>query len=142
MPNGDRLGDIVLDQDETMVRALWRSLDGSPEVRLCSIDRGCYERHPALREAFVSLAADIAINLNEPAGNTRTVQHRPAQPAEARIDRTKFGCWGCAHPLAEDARQNLRSFDETELSNHVTPGGNLTFCCKVSMAAQFGSWSR
>jgi hypothetical protein len=135
-----KLGDIYLEKDESVCRALWRPLDGPPdgppEVLLCSIHLGAYERHPAIREAFAVLAADVAANLDRPAGAGISVQRVPVRrPTEAKIDRSQFACWTCQDPRARDARQCLSAFSDADLQTQLSPRGNPLFCCRISLAA-------
>jgi hypothetical protein len=132
-----KLGDLVLVKDDSACRALWRPVGDTPEdVLLCSVHLGVYERHPAIREAFVVLAADIAANLDRPAGAGITVQRVPVRRStEATIDRSGFACWNCTHPQAIVARQWLNSYSDADLQAQLSPRGNPLFCCRVSLAA-------
>jgi hypothetical protein len=131
-----KLGDLVLVKDDSTCRALWRPVSDSPEVLLCSVHLGVYERHPAIREAFVILAADIAANLDRPAGGGITVQRVPVQrPTEAKIDRSGFACWSCTRPQATAARQWLAGYSDADLQAQLSPQGNPMFCCRVGSAA-------
>src|SRR5262245_31945490 len=113
----EKLGDVILEKDKATCRALWRPSDGSADVLLCTMNLRAYERHATLREAFAVLAADIAINLNQPAGSTIVVRHVPVQrPAEAKLDRTGFACWSCTRPQAAAARQWLSSYSDADLA--------------------------
>jgi hypothetical protein len=133
MPAENKVGDIFLNHDEFVCRAFWRPLDGSPEVLLCSMHVGTYERHPAIRELFANLAADIAINLDRPAGSGITVQHVPVkQPTDSKIDRSRFACWTCTHVQAVEACHHLSAFADADLAAHLTPAGNPMFCCRVA----------
>jgi hypothetical protein len=131
-----KLGDLVLVKDDSACRALWHPSDGSPdEVLLCSVHLGTYERHPAIREAFVVLAGDVAANLDRPAGAGVVVQRVPVrQPAEAKINRSGFGCWSCTHPQAITARQCLSAFSDADLEVQLSPRGTPVFCCRITPA--------
>jgi hypothetical protein len=134
-----KLGDIYLEKDESVYRALWRPLDGTPEVLLCAMHLGAYETHASIRELFANLAGTIAANFNRPAWSAVTVQRVPtARPAEARLDRRQFGCWTCTQPQAADARHCLSAFSDDDLMLRLSPGGTPLFCCRVATA---GTWA-
>jgi hypothetical protein len=133
MATGSKIGDVVLDQDGTSCRAVLRPADGSPDTPLCAMDLGVYERHPVIRDLFVSLAGAIAVNFDQPAGSTVAVQPvAPQRPAEQRLDRSSFACRNCTHPLAVEVRQWLSGYADDDLARQLTPAGNPLFCCKVS----------
>jgi hypothetical protein len=133
MSTENRVGDIFLTKDESTCRALYRPLDGTPDVLLCAMELSVYERHTFVREQFANLAAEIAINLDRPAGAGITVQHVPVrQPSEPKTDRAGFACWDCKHPQAPDARQWLRSLSDGDLVTQMSPAGTPLFCCRVA----------
>jgi hypothetical protein len=134
----NKLGDICLDKDETVCRAVWHPPDGEP-VLLCTVHLRSYETHAAIREAFANLASAIAANLDRPAGSAIAVQRPPAtRPTEVKLDRSQFPCWTCTRPQASDARYCLNGFSDEELRTKLSPAGALLFCCQV---ATVGVWA-
>jgi hypothetical protein len=139
MPAESKLGDICLDKDEFVCRALWRPLDGTPDVLLCTVHIGAYETHAFIREGFINLAGAIAVNLDRPAGSAITVQRMPAaQPIETKLDRRQFACWTCTQPQAADARHCLSAFSDADLMARLSPGGTPMFCCRITPV---GAWA-
>jgi|RhiMetdeSRZDD1v2_1073273.scaffolds.fasta_scaffold1588387_1 hypothetical protein len=133
MPAENKVGDIYLEKDASTCRAFWRPADGTIDVLLCSMNLGVYEGRLAVRALFNNLAANIAINLNQPAGSEITVQYVPAtKPADTKIDRSQFACWTCTHPQAADARYVLSSYSEDDLMARLSPLGTPMFCCRVA----------
>jgi hypothetical protein len=134
------LGNISLDKDESVCRALWHPLDGAPDVLLCTINLSVYEKHTSIREAFANLASAIAVNLDRPAGSAVTVQRMPTtRPAETKLDRQQFGCWTCTQePQASNARYCLNAFSDEDILAKLSPAGLPMFCCKVATA---GMWA-
>jgi hypothetical protein len=127
-----KLGDIFLEQDNVACRALWRPADGSPDTLLCAINLRVYSDHSFIKDAFVRLAADVAVNLNQPKGLSRAVQHGPVTTsADTVLDRRQFPCWTCASEQAVDARYWLGTFGDEDLARQLSPAGMPFFCCKV-----------
>jgi len=75
----NKLGDLCLDRDDQLCRAFWRPADGSPDTLLCAINLRAYTDHSFIKDMFVHLAAEVAVNLNQPKGSSRTVQHEPVR---------------------------------------------------------------
>src|SRR5262245_64122972 len=127
-----KLGDIYLIDDKGERRAICRPTDGAPDVFLCAINSQVYNNHPALRETFVQLAADVAVNLSRPEGWTRTAQRAPTTTsADVALDRTGYPCWTCTSERAVDARHWLRAFSDEDLARQLSPAGTPFFCCRV-----------
>jgi hypothetical protein len=80
MSAGDKIGDVYLRSDKSRCHAYWRPADGAPEVFLCSISLPVYNRHPHLRELFIELATDVAINHKRAAGSGVMMRAREPMP--------------------------------------------------------------
>jgi hypothetical protein len=73
--------------DKRRCTAYFRPVDGTPEM-LCAIDLSAYTNHPHIRDLFIELATEVAINRDCEPGNSVTL--RPRQP----LPRTNS-----SHPL-------------------------------------------
>jgi hypothetical protein len=130
-----KLGDIFILKKRGTMRAILRSVDGTPDVLLAAMPAKVYEAHPAVRELFTSLCGAVALNFDQPAGTTRLVQLvPPVPPAEQKIDRSGFPCWTCEHPQSAAARQQISSLSDADLQTQLTPRGNFIGCCIVQSA--------
>jgi hypothetical protein len=82
MAAGDKIGDVYLRKDKSRCCAYWRSVDGTPDVFLCAISLKVVSSHLHIRELFIELAGEVALNLKREAGSGVTL--RACGTAEVR----------------------------------------------------------
>jgi hypothetical protein len=82
MALGAKIGDVYLRKDKSRCCAYWRPADGTAEVFLCAISLKVFSNHPHLRESFIKLATEAALNRERAMGSSVTLGSRAT--AEAR----------------------------------------------------------
>ena len=81
----EKTGDIYLSHEKGRCVVYWRPVDGSSDLFLCAMDLSVCSSHPHLREMFVELATEIALNRDRAAGNSATFRVRePVVESKAR----------------------------------------------------------
>jgi hypothetical protein len=58
----EKTGDIYLSDEKGHCVAYWRPADGSSHVALCTMKLSICNDHPHVRDLFVELATEIALN--------------------------------------------------------------------------------
>jgi hypothetical protein len=72
----EKVGDIFLAKEGGRCVAYWHPANGSPDAFLCALDLDAYTKHPHLRDLFVELATETALNLQRAAGEGVTLATR------------------------------------------------------------------
>ena len=82
---GTKIGDVFFREERDRCCAYWRAVDGSSDLFLCAMDLSVCSSHPHLREMFVELATEVALNRDRAAGNSATFRvHEPVVESKAR----------------------------------------------------------
>jgi hypothetical protein len=81
---GDKVGEVYLRGSRTRCDAYWHPTDGTP-VLLCSIDLKAYNSHPHIRNLFIELATEVAINRGRTLDSAVALRVREPLPREVRF---------------------------------------------------------
>jgi hypothetical protein len=80
----DKIGDVYLRAEKSRCCAYWRPAVGGPEIFLGAVDSTICERHPHVRDLFVELIAEIAVNRERAKGRGVTLRAREPLPQSFR----------------------------------------------------------
>jgi hypothetical protein len=72
----EKTGDIYLISEKARCVAYWHPVDGWRDAFLCAMDLDACSSHPHLREMFIELSTEVALNRGRQTGDSVTLRVR------------------------------------------------------------------